>query len=394
MGMKRRTSNLQRWGICVGLFLACAFTAPAQAAEELTIEKVGQAERIPIALQGFEGEVLQVLRFDLEIVGFRIVEPGEAQYWLRGRYQNHLEAWLQDQLAQQTLLARAYKGGTARQQAHALADDVVKKILGIPGIAQTKIAFRRNQNGISEIYVADYDGHNPIQITHDHTINAAPAWVPGRPAVYYVTYRYGNADIVLHDLRTGQRRFIARYSGSNISPAPSPDGQKVAMILSKAGSPDLYVADWDGSHLVQLTHTPVDEASPTWSPDGKQICFSTRIASRRTLAVISASGGKIRRLITAGVLNPTEPDWSPDGRWIAFTSQMGEFLICIIPATGGEARILAAGEDPVWGPNSRTLLYVRRVHGRRQLSLLDVFTKERKDVASNLGDCSQPTWAR
>ena len=45
------------------------------------------------------------------------------------------------------------------------------------------------------------------------------------------------------------------------------------------------------------------------------------------LAKVSASGGEIHLLNTAGVSNPTEPDWSPDGKWIAFTRQAGDFSV-------------------------------------------------------------------
>ena len=112
------------------------------------------------------------------------------------------------------------------------------------------------------------------------------------------------------------------------------------------------------------------------------------------LAKVPAGGGEMQRIPTPGASNPTEPDWSPDGKWIAFTSQTGEFDICVLPADGGTPTVLVAGEDPSWSPNSRTLIFTRRTGGRYVLSVLDVFTKQVKDIARISGSDSQPAWAR
>jgi len=75
---------------------------------------------------------------------------------------------------------------------------------------------------------------------------------------------------------------------------------------------------------------------------------------------------------------------------------MGGFEICVVPATGGSATVLVSGEDPSWAPNSRTVVFARRSGGSRRLSLLDVFTKQYKDVSriSVSGSKSQPSWAK
>lgn len=352
---------------------------------------------VPIALSGYSGEADKVLRFDLEVAGFKFVAENDekCQYILKGSNAGQVEGRLSDAVSKAVRFAKAYSGGSTRTQAHALADDVVQAVTGKPGIARTKIAFKVTQGQNSEIYVADYDGYGATPVTQDNTVVAAPTWVPGRRTLFYTTYKFGNADIVSQDLGSGARQIVARYSGSNISPAVSSDGKRVAMILSKSGSPDLFVANADGSGLKQLTQTREDESSPCWSPDGRTICFAAKIDGRRTLAQVSVDGGPIKRIATSGVSNPTEPEWSPDGKHIAFTSQMGGFEICIVKAQGGEAKILASGEDPCWAGNSRTLIFTRRLGGgRRGLSLLDVPTKQSKDIPQNIGPCSQPSWAR
>jgi len=371
----------------------------AGAQQELSVTKdidiPGQVRPIPVSISGFTGEAEQVLKFDLYVVGFAFVEPAQAQFLISGSNNGNVQGRVMDPHNKSTLLSKGYQGAAIRRQAHALADDIVFAITGKKGIAQTKIACKAEFGGYGEIYVADYDGHNPQAVTSDHTIVAAPCWVPGHPALYYISYKLNHPDIFYQNLSTGQRRIFARYGGSNLSPAASPDGSEVAMILSKDGWTDLYVGNADGHGVRRLTKSPQDESSPCWSPDGRWICYASKENERRALSKIPAGGGTPERIRTAGVPSPTEPDWSPDNKWIAFTAQYRDFEICVVPAAGGATTQLVEGEDPSWAPNSRTLIFARRQGGHYVLSLLDVPTKQVKDVARISGiSNSQPSWAR
>jgi TolB protein len=380
------------------LALAIHINSPAAEDEDITIRDwVGGPERpIPISMAGFTGQVQSILKFDLEVAGFEIVEPETAQFNITGSNNGQVEGTVVDRISKATKLPRrAYTGGTPRTQTHALADDIVKAITGRAGIAKTKIAFKvESSQGKSEIYVSDYDGANAIAVTKDDSMAVAPAWVPAKRWLFYTSYKSSWPDIYSHDLNTGERKVVARYSGLNTSPAISPDGRFLAMILSKSGSPDVYVANLDGTGLRQLTKTREDESSPCWSADGKNVCFVSRAGGRPALYVVSADGGAMRQIKTIGAGSVTEPEWSPNGKWIVFTVLRREFEICLVPAEGGEARTLAAGEDASWAPNSRTIIFARRVGNKRVLSLLDAPTKRVKDVKLNLGSASQPSWAK
>jgi len=383
------------WLFACALFLRPGtgpFNASAQE-RELDIERY--ARLIPISLEGYTGEALSALRFDLEIQGFEITGADKAQYLLRGSNNGDVSGQLSDRVNKANLLSTKYTGGTSRSEAHALSDAVVERITGRKGIARTKIAFKVENGQNSELYVADYDGHSAIQVTQDHTISRDPAWVPGRRVLYYTSYKASNPDVYVHDLQSGTRRAFARYPGMNAGAAPSPDGRRVALVLSKNGSPDIYVCDADGSHLEQLTRTKEAESSPCWSPDGRTICYSSRELGRSALFLVSVDGTFKRRLRTDGAINCTEPDWSPDGKTIVFTANMGGFQICTVPAGGGSVTPLVAGEDPSWAPNSRAVIFTRnRVKGRGVVSLLDVPTKQTKDIQQTSGSCSQPCWAK
>lgn len=376
------------------LVLAC-ISAQGQNDRIQIIVNTAPGETPPtwVAISGLSGEAEEVLRFDLYVQGFNFTNADRAQYVITASADGNFQGRVVDNISKNQIVAKAYSGAALRRQVHAFADDFVNAINRI-GIAQTKIAFKTDSGMNSEIRVADFDGFNPQEVTRDNSIVAAPAWVPGQFALYYTSYRLGNPNIFYHNLATGERRVFAKYPGLNSSAAVSPNNGAVAMILSKGGSPDVYVCDADGGNLVRLTKTPQDESSPCWSPDGQTICFAGKISERRSLCRVPASGGSVTRIPTVGVSNPTEPAWSPDGKWIAFTRQARDFEICVVPAAGGDATILVTGEDPSWAPNSRTLVFTRRQGDRRVLSLLDVFTKQVKDVTRISGSNSQPSWAR
>ncbi|MBM3871951.1 MAG: hypothetical protein FJ392_13510 [Verrucomicrobia bacterium] len=378
--------------------LAALATIPVAArAQEPTFRVFGSSEGklIPISLSGFTGEVASTLRFDLEVAGCSIVDPESAVVLVHGTNGTRLEGFVSDR-QKNYLLSKAYTGGNQRKLAHAFADEVIFVLTQTRGIAQTRVAFKvKAPNNTGEIYLADYDGHGAQPITADRAIIAAPSWGAGSQWLAYTSYQRGNADIYSHRLDTGERHIVAGYGGSNLSPAVAPGGQQVAMVLSKGGKPDLYVADIHGRGLQQLTRSLEGVSSPCWSPDGQNICYVSSDDGQPQLYSIGVNGGQPRRIRTVGVYNATEPDWSPDGKWIAFTTQRGGFEVCVVPAAGGDVQSLVSGQDPAWAPNSRTLMFCKRGRGGPlSLSLLDVPTKRVKDVPVNFGNCSQPTWAR
>jgi TolB protein len=385
--------SIKSFVFAFGLFVSCLPAVAQEISIDRTLGRLGAQPPTWVNLSGFSGEALQVLQFDLYVQGFNFTNADAAQYLISGSSAGNFQGRVTDKFNKNPILAKAYVNGSLRRQVHTFVDEFVEAI-GRKGIARTKIALNVQEGKNSEIYVADFDGFGGQAVTHDNTLVAAPEWVPTKFALLYSSYKLGNPAIFSHDLSSGARHRVAWYGGSSISPSGSPNGSKVAMILSKDGWTDLYVADIDGSNVKRLTKTKEDDSSPCWSPDGQWICFATKIKERRVLCKVSPSGGQPQVIKTVGALSPTEPDWSPDGKLIAFTSQMGGFQICVVPAGGGEATVLVAGEDPSWSPNSRTLVFAQRGGGGR-LSLLDVPTKQVKDVARvSAGVNSQPSWAR
>ena len=395
-----RKSTPKRLPALAALLLAGLALGQAQRKEiEVDVFGAGKVKAIPIAIEGFTGETLALLKFDLFVQGFEFVDKAKAQFTIKnnGSTASSVRGAVYDRVKKGDILTRSYKGGSLRQQAHTFANNTVEAITGSPRIGLTRIAFKQKHGTYKEIHVADFDGHNATRLTHDKSMAAAPEWTPNNNTLYYCTYHRHNPDIWSHNVKTGARREVVRFSGTNSSPAVSPDGRRLAMVISKAGSPDIWVGSANGTGLRRLTTTKEAESSPCWSPDGRWICFTSRAGGGTTLYKIPANGGAMSRIRTTGVFNATEPDWSPDGKAIAFTTMRGGgvFEICIVPPGGGNVEVLATGEDPSWAPNSRTLMFTSRSGRKRFLSVLDVPTKRVKTLPRSFpGNCSQAAWTK
>ena len=161
---------------CSALVLTSVTLAAAEGTRLTIIEEydsLGFLKPVPINLSGFTGEVDAVLKNDLIFMGFTHVPADQAQILVAGNNNARVEARVSDRLSKNQYLAKAYTGNTLRAQAHALADDIATTLTRLPGIAQSKIAFKAQRGAVREIYIADYDGHNPQAVT---TSSSRTAW--------------------------------------------------------------------------------------------------------------------------------------------------------------------------------------------------------------------------
>jgi len=105
----------------------------------------------------------------------------------------------------------------------------------------------------------------------------------------------------------------------------------------------------------------------TWSPDGKQIAFTSNISGRQNIWLVPATGGWPTQ-VTASDQRQRTPAWSPSGKFIAYTSDTDgneQWNVFIVKPDTGEVTKLtnspnASQENPAWSPDSRYLAWQAR----------------------------------
>ena len=373
----------------LAIYLLGVVSLQATDAPTITVRKSDALNVAFTGIGGSEGSLAsKVVQNDLMLAGwFALVQPGMASFTVSGAYSGGV---LQGKVTKggEVVISKNY-GGSPRLAAHQFVDDIVQSLTGHKGIATSTIAFVSNRSGRKEIYLADYDGSNRRQLTHDNALSVSPALTPNGRRIAYTGYQAGYADIYVVDLGTGARVRLVKFPGTNSGARFSPDGNLLACSVSKDGNPELYVVGMGGGAR-RLTRTHGAESSPAWSPDAAEIIYSCDETGAPQLYRISSSGGS-GRLVPTGFGYCTEPSWSPNGQRLAFNVRSGGgFSIAVMDLNGGGARIVAQGENPVWGADSRHIIYSTG----GAISLLDVPTGKSVPVISGLGKVTEPTWSR
>jgi eukaryotic-like serine/threonine-protein kinase len=225
--------------------------------------------------------------------------------------------------------------------------------------------------------------------------------------VVYAQGLFGDQERALVFLGPGGPAASSLPSHGYYDPRLSPDGQRVAIEIADVGD-DIWVGDLQRGTMTRLTFDSGEDETPTWSPDGKWIAYSSaRVGLPRTVFRKAFDGSGTEQTIWTSYDHSHVEDWSrdgrvllvgvdaiathgdiwvvpvddaaqarpliqtnfsegnarlsPDGRWIAYQSDesgRNEVYIQRFPSLGSKAQVSAeGGSQPVWSRDGRALFY-------------------------------------
>lgn len=289
-----------------------------------------------------------------------------------------------------------------RTGAHRVADMIYEKILGIRGAFATRIAYVAVAGVAPQrtyrLIVADADGENARTIVQSREPIMSPAWSPDGQKLAYVSFEGQMSQVWVQTLRTGERERISARAGINGAPAFSPDGRRLALTLSQRdGNVDVYVMDLTTRDTLRITDDPAIDTEPSWAPDGRSLYFTSDRAGRpQVYRIVLASGERPKRLTFEGPYN-ARPRVAPDGAQLAVvTLDQGAYRLAAVDTATGRSRVLTTGrldEGPTFAPNGQTILYATRAGGRGVLATVAVDGSVTSRITSEAGDVREPAWS-
>ncbi len=289
------------------------------------------------------------------------------------------------------------------------------------------ISYASNTTEDYNVYLQNTNGENLRLLTNHPTNEKDLTWSPDGRFLAYTSNQEGTYKIYVLDTRTAEHWRLTNLDEREWTPAWSPDGKWIAFVSGNQEfipgvkieiTSDIYKADINGAHLVQLTDKGTN-VGPSWSPDSQRIAFVSyhRGNERKGIYVMDADGRRLRRINDKEVqaldgIIQSECAWSPDGKQIAFSMVVPRderMHLYVIDIDGKNFRQLTQGppmlgnkdgarspeiRQPAWSPNGKWIAYVfENTPGNADIYVIDAMGNGRgKPLVKDGGRDLSPAW--
>ncbi|MGD0547640.1 MAG: translocation protein TolB [Terracidiphilus sp.] len=293
----------------------------------------------------------------------------------------------------------------ARTVAHRFADEIILRLGGgINGVAETKIYFVSSRGGSKEIWVMDYDGQNQHPVTHLGTVSLSPRISPDNARIAFSSLDGRGWAIRMYSLELNRLvSFPAgTEGGSNLSPAWSGDGTKVAFSSSRSGDSEIWIADASGGNAHSITSLRGPNVAPTWNPrTNAQIAWVGGITGEPQIYTVDQDGANVQRMTDMGYA--ISPSWSPSGMFLTFSwnrkygpgAPGGQDIYVMDISTKRWLQLThdaGSNDFPSWAPDGRHIVFERSIGGHSQIWTMLADGTEQHQLTQT-GNNFMPNWS-
>jgi Tol biopolymer transport system component len=193
--------------------------------------------------------------------------------------------------------------------------------------ADAAVAWARDGDAKWDIYFNRGNDASTQRLTNHPGDDVGPAVHPNRLMVAFSSNRDGDHEILVYDVQGGTLSVLTDNSVSDMQPAWSRDGSKLAFVREVTpGHSQIFVMNADGSGQVNISNSTSNDIQPNWRPTADQLVFASdrdaKYGANTYLEVyrMNADGTGVTRLTFNDDGVDYYPKWSPDGVQIAFTT--------------------------------------------------------------------------
>jgi serine/threonine-protein kinase len=148
----------------------------------------------------------------------------------------------------------------------------------------------------------------------------------------------------------------------NLAPLLTPDARRVVFSSDAGGALNLYWKPADGSgESERLTQSPNLQMAGAWTPDGRTLIYAEVDPQTRWDIWTLEVPDRTPRPLLNSPLDEAQPALSPDGRWLAYSAKDGgqwQIYVQPFPDLNGKWQVsIDGGQEPLWSPNGKELFF-------------------------------------
>jgi TolB protein len=311
------------------------------------------------------------------------------------------------------------KKETLRPDAHKIADTLYRAITGRPSIFLSKIFFvsdRTSGKDIEkELYIMDFDGRRVDKLTNYNSVVLSPAISSDNSKIMFSLIErkkelsrtkvrmIKNIDLKMLDLKTKRISTLSERPGINSGAIFGPDNNIIYLTLSFSGNADIYEMNLSSGKMRKVTSHYGDDVDPSITRDGSLMTFLSNRPGRAHIYTMSPTDTEknVKRISFVGQFNAT-PRFSPDGKEIVFTSWVDNgFDLYRIGADGNNlvrlTKDFGSNEEPSYSPDGEFIIFSSKRMRTKTKAVQDIYIMNREgeilgQLTQNFGRCFTPQW--
>lgn len=306
-----------------------------------------------------------------------------------------------------------------RSTAHQIADALYKSITGKSSIFNEKIFFVSDRTSSKEIekelYIMDFDGRRVDKLTNYNSMVISPSISPDNSKIMFSLIAakkelsrkkvrmIKTIDLKVLDLRTKQLSTLSSRPGINSGAVYGASGDNIYLTLSFSGNADIYEMNVSSGKMRKVTSHFGDDVDPSLTKDGRLMTFLSNRPGRAHIYTMDPTDTEkgVKRISFVGQFNAT-PRFSPDGKEISFTSWVDNgFDLYRIGADGNNlvrlTKNFGSNEEPSYSPDGEFIIFTSKRVINRKKAVQDIYIMNREgeilgQLTQGFGRCFSPQW--